>query len=380
MKAKKIQNMICLGIILWFACQAWAEDWSYFDTAPSGDMYYDKSGIEEVSKNIIAVRTKNVLNEDAKRKYFSILKDINKAPESPSRLSYYISSMELNYTSRKVRDVSVIFCDEKGNIVYASPKSESGEWNPIEPRSVGEKLYNLVSWEPVISRKAVAVSGMEKTLAPKKEVATLPHAADKNATSVARNPEKDKTVSKEEVAGLRPGGINHRESNATEIRREPANHKPEDRKIKPVMEGRSALVIAVRETGRDGRFIAFDDQTVLDTQTNLMWAARDNGRDINWYGAKKYCEKYRGGGYKDWRMPTQDELAQLYDTGKSQRDETAQNSLHLTKLIDLTSCCPWSSDARGFEAAYFDFSDGSRWWFLTPGSLINRAIPVRSSK
>ena len=26
------------------------------------------------------------------------------------------------------------------------------------------------------------------------------------------------------------------------------------------------------ETGRDGRFIAYDNEIVLDTQTNLMWA------------------------------------------------------------------------------------------------------------
>ena len=31
------------------------------------------------------------------------------------------------------------------------------------------------------------------------------------------------------------------------------------------------------EKARDGRFIAYDNGTVLDTRTNLMWAARDNG-------------------------------------------------------------------------------------------------------
>lgn len=31
------------------------------------------------------------------------------------------------------------------------------------------------------------------------------------------------------------------------------------------------------ETGKDGRFIAYDNGTVLDTQTNLMWPVKDNG-------------------------------------------------------------------------------------------------------
>ena len=71
------------------------------------------------------------------------------------------------------------------------------------------------------------------------------------------------------------------------------------------------------EKARDGRFIAYDNGTVLDTKTNLMWAAKDNGSDINWADAKSYCENYRGGGYTDWRMPTTDELAGLYDAAKT---------------------------------------------------------------
>lgn len=31
------------------------------------------------------------------------------------------------------------------------------------------------------------------------------------------------------------------------------------------------------EKAKDGRFIAYDNGTVLDTKTNLMWASKDNG-------------------------------------------------------------------------------------------------------
>jgi hypothetical protein len=82
------------------------------------------------------------------------------------------------------------------------------------------------------------------------------------------------------------------------------------------------------ETGRDGRFIAYNNGTVSDTRTNLMWAAKDNGSDINWANAKSYCENYRGGGYSDWRMPTLDELAGLYDSAV-----TGKNGYRLTNLI-----------------------------------------------
>jgi hypothetical protein len=40
------------------------------------------------------------------------------------------------------------------------------------------------------------------------------------------------------------------------------------------------------ETGKDGRFIPYDNGTVLDTKTKLMWAANDNGSNINWANAK----------------------------------------------------------------------------------------------
>ncbi len=131
---------------------------------------------------------------------------------------------------------------------------------------------------------------------------------------------------------------------------------------------------------RDGRFIAYDDGTVLDTRTSLMWAANDNGRNINWPDAKSYCENYRGGGYSDWRMPTYEELAGLYDGSKSYQVMARQRDyeVHLTKLITLSSWHTWSSDADGSGAAFFIFTNGTRYW--TYHSQDSRALPVRSFK
>jgi hypothetical protein len=124
--------------------------------------------------------------------------------------------------------------------------------------------------------------------------------------------------------------------------------------------------------GRDGRFIAGDKGVVLDTKTGLMWGAKDNGRDINWYDAKRYCENYWGGGYSDWRMPTQDELASIYDPNKKNR-----HGFHVTKLLDISACCPWASDKRGSEAAVFKFIGGDRGWLYQYISYDGRAFPVR---
>lgn len=137
----------------------------------------------------------------------------------------------------------------------------------------------------------------------------------------------------------------------------------------------AAHLLTRKEIARDGSFIACDDGTVLDTRTNLMWAAKDNGANINWHNAKSYCENYRGGGWTDWRMPTQDELAGLYDRNKKNR-----HNYHLTQLIEITACCPWASETRGSGADYFNFNYGYRNWNLQSNDHYYRALPVRLSK
>jgi len=137
------------------------------------------------------------------------------------------------------------------------------------------------------------------------------------------------------------------------------------------------------ETTKDVRFIAYDNGTVLDTKTKLMWATKDNGSDIGWQDAKFYCENYRGGSYKDWRMPTLNELEGLYDESKS-RPATCHsgNNIHVaTELIDITCFYSWASETSPTtdEGAIFDFGPGIRSAFASQMTL-SRALPVRSSE
>jgi len=134
------------------------------------------------------------------------------------------------------------------------------------------------------------------------------------------------------------------------------------------------------EIARDGRFISYDNGTVLDTKTRLIWAAKDDGRGLLEHDAKTFIENYRGGGYTDWRMPTMDELEAIYD-----RDTINQYGYHVTKLIDITGEWVWASEGWGSVNA-FSFTFGSTadevasthtaWAFRTP-SLGYRALPVR---
>lgn len=144
------------------------------------------------------------------------------------------------------------------------------------------------------------------------------------------------------------------------------------------------------EKAKDGRFIAYDDGTVLDTKTNLMWAAKDNGSPIQWKNAKYYCKNYRAGGYKNWRMPTRAELAELYDETKGYDssclwinpygNDHFKGPIHITKLIHLTCGFVWAIDtigAHGAHGACFCFISGKGYWVHANPHY---ALPVRSAK
>lgn len=51
----------------------------------------------------------------------------------------------------------------------------------------------------------------------------------------------------------------------------------------------------------------------VDPATGLMWAAKDNGKDVTWKKTVKYCTDMRLAGYSDWRLANVGELAQIYD-------------------------------------------------------------------
>jgi len=126
--------------------------------------------------------------------------------------------------------------------------------------------------------------------------------------------------------------------------------------------------------GRDKNFVAFNDGTVLDIKTGLMWANVDNGYRITWEDAKRYCESYKGGGYVDWRMPTILELRGIFYPYGLNKD-----GFHISSFIKIHQCCVWASDTKGAIATFFNFRT-ERWSWGLPDELYYRVLPVRDSK
>ncbi len=157
----------------------------------------------------------------------------------------------------------------------------------------------------------------------------------------------------------------------------------EEKKRKKETEAKKLELKIGRIVGREGRFIAGDKGIVLDTKTGLMWASKDNGQDITWNDAKKYCDDYRSGSYQDWRMPKIDELMTLYNTGSegyAQKCCKTCAKVRITRLINLTCFSPWSSGKGKKGAAYLRFTNGKQSWTYDSIALYHRALPVRDSR
>jgi hypothetical protein len=114
-------------------------------------------------------------------------------------------------------------------------------------------------------------------------------------------------------------------------------------------------------------FVSNNDGTVSDIETKLMWAASANDRSVTWPEAKEYCENFSGGGYQDWRMPTQSELAALQEAGLK-KDE---------KIIRISSDLIWSSDTDDSRAVYCNFRHSGCSRMEKVLSFALRALPVR---
>ncbi len=129
------------------------------------------------------------------------------------------------------------------------------------------------------------------------------------------------------------------------------------------------------------RFRDLGDGTVLDTRTGLQWAQCDNGSDIDWPGAKEYAENLTLGGYSDWRLPTRDELADLYDESNPAQTLTCGSLAHVPAGFDFSCSSHWASETRGLEAAFVYFGSGVRGIFRPRGFSSNdRVLPVRVRK
>lgn len=112
-----------------------------------------------------------------------------------------------------------------------------------------------------------------------------------------------------------------------------------------------------------------------DNATGLTWATKDNGADVNQGQAKEYCTALRTGGFSDWRLPTIDELENLYD-----RNSKKENKIKGTIILG-GSCIPSSSLNPSGDVWNFCFSYGGKTLTRASGhGSGGRALCVRKTE
>jgi hypothetical protein len=128
-----------------------------------------------------------------------------------------------------------------------------------------------------------------------------------------------------------------------------------------------------------------------DPSTGLMWTQKDNGKDVSWKKAMKYCHDLRLAGYSDWRLANMAELQPIYDSNANApglagpRKKPVTSTWHVKGNLFLTGD-QWSSnyrmDDRGRPvgyAYYFDFNSGKPDDDADGYSYGKRALCVRGS-
>jgi len=142
-----------------------------------------------------------------------------------------------------------------------------------------------------------------------------------------------------------------------------------------------ALVLPLKDSpSAEERYVDNGDGTVTDTKTNLMWAQYDNLGNINWHDAKAYCEWIILSTYEDWRMPTIDELATLYDLNEKGYKSDCGDWVRVTPLIHLSCGWVWARDTRTISAFAYNFVRGYQYTDRMVHKRNYRALPVRTIK
>jgi hypothetical protein len=122
---------------------------------------------------------------------------------------------------------------------------------------------------------------------------------------------------------------------------------------------------AVAKGEDSDRFKDNKDGTIFDAQEKKIWILKDSYQAlkkwINWNEAQDYIiklNKEKFAGSDQWRLPTKEELASLYDEKKTVEWNYywTRNEVHIDPIFGQSSCCYWSSQSYKKEEMAWGFN------------------------
>ena len=113
----------------------------------------------------------------------------------------------------------------------------------------------------------------------------------------------------------------------------------------------------------------------VDPSTNFTWTAADNGSGLSWSQAQRYCHELTLAGFKDWALPSIDDLQQISTATSNDGGFRIKGPLKLPGW--QWSATPGTQKGEGWA---FDFGDGGRASVAAGDSGLNRALCLRRSQ
>ena len=132
------------------------------------------------------------------------------------------------------------------------------------------------------------------------------------------------------------------------------------------------------------RFKDNGDGTIIDYQENKVWIKKDSYQElkkwINWLEAQDFIADLNKNKFADsdqWRLPTKEELATLYDETKSVEWNYywTRNEVHIDPIFGNSSCCYWSGESYKDKMAWgFNYIRGKPYFSMKGG--IQKSLTV----
>jgi hypothetical protein len=113
----------------------------------------------------------------------------------------------------------------------------------------------------------------------------------------------------------------------------------------------------------------------VDPSTKFIWTAADNGSGLSWSQAQRYCHELTLAGFKEWVLPSIDDLQQISTATSNDSGFRIKGALKLTGW--QWSATPGMQKGEGWA---FDFGDGGRASVAAGDSGLNRALCIRRSQ
>jgi hypothetical protein len=110
----------------------------------------------------------------------------------------------------------------------------------------------------------------------------------------------------------------------------------------------------------------------IDPSSKLTWTAADNGSGLSWRQAQRYCRELTLAGFKDWTLPSIDDLQEISTVASNDNGYRIKGPLKLTGW-------QWSATlgTQKGEGWAFDFGDDGRASVAAGDSGLNRALCIR---